>query len=228
MSILAVAQSRQIALVSAWKNDSYFPVQVESPHVLGQVVFLEEHPSQHVSQVERRRSANVVCVCRAGNPDRNASLWVAASYSDYRAAYAAFVRQVYKIPATKQDLIGYDADHLLNKASSPKDTTFIRLEAVNSVVNQAWGMLYEAAASKPHLHATQYRERRGMRWPVASKLAGQMPPAGPDDKQGIARLVSFWVAQGFPAEQAQHGITDDLNFIFGRPRTNPLPTQRWI
>lgn len=39
-------------------------------------------------------------------------------------------------------LAGYDVDHLLNRARSPGGSGFIRIEAINSAVNQAQGVLF--------------------------------------------------------------------------------------
>ncbi len=224
-----IIDRRQQALLNAWKASAFFQVQVENPGVLGKIVFIDtENVAGSVLPVGRRRSSSVAVVTAPGNPDSNASLWVAAGYSDYRSAYASFASIVYGGKYNKADLAGYDVDHLLNRARSPSTSTFIRVEAISSHVNQTWGLLFEKAASSPLFYANQYRERRTMSWMIASKLAGQLPPAGPDDSTGIARLVSYWVSQGFPHEQVQFAIADEINRAFGRPAGGTItPTVPW-
>ncbi len=219
MQLQGIIARRQEALLTAWFSNVFFQIQTHDPASLGRSVFIGDDGEEGaVSALGRRNDASVVCVERPGDPDVSASVWVSSVYGDYRGAYLAFVRRFYGGSATKADLVGYDVDHLLNRARSPKDTTFIRLEAIPSIINQRWGALYERAASSPHFYANRVRENRTLSWMVASKLAGQMPPDGPDDQSGINRLVQFWSSRGFSSEQVSHGITDDLNFIFGRPR----------
>ncbi len=230
MSLKAIIARRQAALLQMWRTDPNVQVQVDKPDTLGQLVYLSQEERQDaVIPLGRRRPDSVVCVVRPGDPDRNASLWVAADYDGYRAAYLAFVRHVYQVPVAAADFRDFDADHLLNKARSPKGTTSIRLEAVPSQVNQSWGNLYEKAASAGRFHANRVREKRSMNWMVASKLAGLQPPAGPDDLGGVKALVDHWAAQGFPRDQAEQGITRDLNFVFGRPLPPIAPPKTaWI
>lgn len=229
MTPAGIIAARRTALIELWKSSSLFQVQVDDPQSLGTLVHIADDGEADVAQLGRRRQSNVVIATRTGDPHRNASVWVAAGYDGYRSAYVAFVREVYKIPCTVADLAGFDADHLLNRARSPQDSTFIRLEAVSSAVNQAWGSLYERAASSPQFHANRVRERRNMSWMVASKLADQRPPNGPDDRAGIDRLVTFWRSRGFPDEQARHGIVSDLALVFGRPRGGVVqPSVQWI
>jgi hypothetical protein len=218
VSVAAIVARRRRALLDTWKRDPLVMVQVESTAALAGFSFLEEFSGPGaVRQLGRRQQGSVGYWHRPGNPDTNASLWVASVYGSYKSAYVSFVRTVYGIAATTADLAGYDVDHLLNRARSPQDSTFIRVEAVPSDVNQRWGALFERAASHPSFYANQHRERRNMSWMVATKLAGQMPPLGPDDRAGIDRIVQFWVGEGYPLAEARSGIESMLNFAYRRP-----------
>ena len=222
MSLLQIVERRRLALLEKWKRDSFFQIQVDGVGMLGRALALDVDDAPFAN-VGRRSQSNVFYVPANGSPDDTASLWVSAAYENYRSAYVAFINTVYRTKFRVADLAGFDADHLLNRANSPKDSTFIRLEAVRDAVNRAWGRLYERFVPM------NPREGRKLRWTVASKLAGQMPPSGPDDKAAIERLIQFWVSQGFPRDQVELGITSDLNRIFGRPHGGIVtPTSRWI
>jgi hypothetical protein len=234
MSFHQIATARRESLINEWLRTGSVLVQAESTSVLGTLVFIDEHvenPSTAPSaqRVGRRLDRNVVCVQRDGLAASSASLWVAARYEGYREAYLAFIKVAHQEALKMTDLAGYDADHLLNRARSPKDTTFIRLEAVPADVNQAWGSFFEAAASDPSFVANRQRERRTMSFMVASKAAWQMPPEGPTDTYGINALVKYWANRGFPAEQARSAIDYELKHVFKLPKGGVLlPTTRWI
>lgn len=158
---------------------------------------------------------NTVIVSRPGDPDRNASVWVRASYTGYRPAYIAFLNLVYGTQATTVDLAGYDIDHLLNRARSPGGAGYIRIEAVRSPVNQAWGRLFERAASHPGFLANQNRLRRTLSWTICAKLANRFPPNGPADTGGINRLAAYFQTLGMDAGEARAGLAAMLNFSYG-------------
>ncbi|POF30212.1 hypothetical protein [Roseibium marinum] len=215
MSLQAIISRRQRALFNAWVQDPLVQVQVEHPERLGRLVFLNGFDDTTETERAGRRSLkNVAIVRKPGDPDQNASVWVRAGYSSYQKAWLGFVDQAYGIKATSSDLAGYNIDHLLNKARSPNKAGFIRVEAVNDAVNQAWGGLFERAASNPEFSANQKRYRRTMSWIIAAKLMDQPPPRGPDDHQGIARLVQFFNQNGLAADDPQRGLTDMLQFAY--------------
>lgn len=215
MSLQAIIARRQRALVTAWVHNPLVQVQVESPVALPGLVFLEEGGQDAVSgRVGRRGAQNVALVSRPGDPDSRASCWVAARYSDYRSAYLAFIRQAYGVAATAADLAGFDVDHLLNRARSPQDSTFIRIEAIPAMANQDWGRLFEKAASDPRFYANQKREGRTMSWMICAKLAGQSSPNGPGDQAGIRRLVQYFVSIGLDAAEARDGLNQMLSFAY--------------
>ncbi|WP_298820483.1 hypothetical protein [uncultured Roseibium sp.] len=215
MTLQALISRRQRALFDAWVRNPLVQVQVEHPEWLGRLVFLDEYDeSIEPERAGRRSLKNVAIVRKPGNPDENACVWVRAGYSSYQKAWLAFVNQVYGIKATSADLAGYNIDHLLNKARSPNKAGFIRIEAINDAVNQAWGGLFERAASNPEFSANQNRLRRTMSWIIAAKLMNQPPPKGPNDQQGIARLVQFFNRNGLAADNPQRGLTDMLQFAY--------------
>lgn len=235
MSFHQIATLRRDTLINEWLKTGLVMVQVEGTSVLGPLVFIDEYVEDPSSmpatpqRVGRRQEKNVMCVQREGLSPNSASLWVASRYEGYREAYLAFLKVAHKVELKMKELAGYDADHLLNRARSPKDTTFIRLEAVPADVNQAWGAFFEAAASDPSFHANKVRERRTMSFMVASKAAWQMPPEGPNDTFGINTLVKYWTNRGFPAEQARSAIDFELKHVFKLPKGGMLiPTTRWI
>ncbi len=215
-SPISIMERRRKALIAQWIRDPLVMVQVESPDALPVLVFLDDLGEKaEVGAVGRRRQTDTVIVSRPGDPDRNASVWVRATYVGYRTAYIGFLDQVYGTEATQADLVGYDIDHLLNRARSPGGAGFIRIEAINTAVNRAWGGLFEKAASAPRFYANQHRLRRTMSWVICAKLANQNPPAGPADAGGIERLVGFFASLGLDPNEARRGLTEMLKFAYG-------------
>lgn len=215
MSLQALIGRRQRALFDAWVRDPLVQVQVEHPDSLGRLVFLNEFDDAVATERAGRRSLrNVAIVSKPGNPDENTSVWVRAGYASYQKAWLGFVNQVYGIKATSSDLAGYNIDHLLNKARSPNKAGFIRIEAINDAVNQAWGGLFERAASNPEFSANRNRYRRTMSWIIAAKLMEQPPPRGPNDHLGIARLARFFSQNGLAEDNPQQGLTEMLEFAY--------------
>jgi hypothetical protein len=215
-SPISIMERRREALLTAWRQDPLIMVQVEAPGALPQLMFLDDQGNRvDVGAVGGRRQTDTVIASRPGDPDRNASVWVRASYSSYRTAYVGFLNQVYGTQATAFDLAGYDIDHLLNRARSPGGAGFIRIEAIRAEINQAWGRLFEKTASDPRFFANQHRLRRTMSWVICAKLGNQLPPNGPTDGAGIERLVGFFRALGFDPQEAREGLTSMLNFAYG-------------
>ena len=129
-------------------------------------------------------------------------------------AYIGFLNHVYGTQATSANLAAYDIDHLLNRARSPGGAGYIRIEAVTSAVNQAWGRLFERAASDPAFFANQNRLRRTLSWTICAKLANRFPPNGPDDVGGINRLALYFQTLGMDANEARAGLTSMLGFAY--------------
>lgn len=215
MPLHAVINQRRNALFEAWKANSFQQVQVENIEDLRRHAFLDDLDLEIETEKSGRRSLkNAIVVRRDGNPDANASVWVRAGYTGYQKAWLGFIKQVYQIDAKPADLAGYNIDHLLNRARSPDGAGFIRIEAINGQVNQAWGRMFEKAASNPEFYANQERYGRKLSWLIAAKLMGQMPPRGPSDQQGINRLVSFFNSQGMASENPREGLTNMLEFAY--------------
>lgn len=201
-------------LVREWVRDPMIQVQVESPVALQRLGFLDRDDAGVVGALGRRGPGRVAVAQGIGDPDRNASVWVAANHTGYKSAYFAFLSRVYAIDASSHRLPGYDIDHLLNRARSPQGLSMIRIEAVPSDANQAWGRLFEKAASDPRFYANQNRERRTMSWIICAKLAGQMPPLGPNDTAGINRLANFFAPLGIPTAETRAGLSSILDFAY--------------
>ncbi len=215
MSIIGIIKRRQSALLRQFKGDPLVQVMAESPQVLPGLVFLDNYgEGAFAEKIGRRSAKNAAVVSRAGNPDRNASCWVKAGYGSYRKAYIAFINQVYGTKASSSDMANYDVDHLLNRGRTATSTNFIRVEAVRSDVNQKWGALFEKNASNPEFYANKNRNRRTMSWVICAKLGNVMPPSGPRDVNGIARLAAFFATMGFDRNEANDGIQSMLEFAY--------------
>lgn len=215
VSLSSIIDRRQRALMAKWVNDPLIPVLVESTAALKGLVFLDvDTRGASVGPIGRRASAK--CAMVRGGPDMDSSwsVWVAADYEDYRGAYSAFLRAAYGIKADPAQLAAYDIDHLLNKARAPKPSTFVRIEAVTSEANQAWGGVFEKPASDPRFTANTTRERRTMSYMICAKLAGLMPPKGREDLGGIERLVTFFRNNGINDREARDGINNMMSFAF--------------
>jgi hypothetical protein len=227
MQLEAIVERRRRAVLDLWKSDSALQIMARDEEMIR--CTLPPDVPEAVQPLGRRRRRNVFIVHNGVDPDRNASVWVRVGatglYSAHRDAYAAFLTKVYGIPCDKQQVaaLGYQVDHLLNSASVKALSGFVRLEAVAQKVNGSWGAFYEKAVRRSS------RVGRKMRWTVASKLAGQLPPLMSNPSVGIERLVRYWVAEGFPREQAAYGLAEDLNPVYGLPP--PVweqPTTRWL
>jgi hypothetical protein len=202
----AIIAERRQALLGEWRRDVTILVRIEGPAALtGLSALLTGGRASTLVPLGRRDTDNVVIWRRHGHPHHAASLWVRARYRDYRQAYLDFLRDVYGVDATTDDLGTYEIDHLLNAARAPADDCFIRLEAVPALVNRRWGALFERAATERR-DPTRVSARRVMSWAIASKLAGQMPPNDARDEAGFQRLARFWAGQGFTEQEAMAGL----------------------
>ncbi|MCK7611213.1 hypothetical protein [Roseibium sediminicola] len=214
MSLQTIIQNRQRALFNAWIQDPLMQVQVEHPGQLGRLAFADRRDGTfQARQLAGSSLENVAFIERPGNPDQNASVWVRAGYSGYQKAWLNFIEQVYDLKATATDLAGYNIDHLYNRARSPGLAGFVRIEAINGAVNQAWGRNFERAVSR-NATGSNKRERNTMSWTIAAKLMGQPPPRGPNDHQGIARLVQFFARNGLSAADAKRGVENMLTHAY--------------
>lgn len=130
-------ERRRKALIALWIQNPLVMVQAESPATLPGLVFLDDNGrTAEVGGLGRRSQTDAFIVSRPGDPERNASVWVRAIYKGYCTAYVGFLNQAYGTQAMAADLVGYDIDHLLNRARSPDGAGFIRIEAIRSEVTR--------------------------------------------------------------------------------------------
>jgi len=214
MSVQAIIERRKFAIITDFCINPLPPlIQVESAKALGSLIFLAEfQDDERDVRLGRRSTGSVLLRKGSGNPDSGATLWVAASYKGYRGAYLAFLRKAYGIDPSTRDLAGYDVDHLLNRARSAAQSSFLRIEAIESGANRAWGSLFERMASTPKISKNS-SERRLMSYAVAAKVMGLRPPSGPDDTQGIDQIADALATRGMNRKEVQDGLKNILAHI---------------
>ena len=216
MSIATVVQTRTTALINAFVYDVFPPlVEVDEVSALaGLTTVLDEFTGSGFGAggLNRRSTANVVMLAAAGGAADKASVWVRADYSDYRAAYAAFVRKMYNITVTTADMQAYDVDHRLNRARAGNGNTLLRIEASPLGINRQWGSVLEKLATQSHV-AGNRRTRRLMSYLIAAKVAGFAPPTTLQDPVSRARLARELAGLGVPLKEAQDGLNNLLGHI---------------
>lgn len=208
MSLAQIIAARRAALLQDFIHNSVPPLlQVESRDALGELTFLEEfEQDEEEMQLGRRRPDSVVIRQKPGQSGAEATLWVAADYGGYRSAYLAFIRKAYDDNTVrKSELVGYDVDHLLNRARSAAGSAYLRIEAIPSSINQRWGSVFERAASSD-LIAKNRSGRRLMSYLVAAKVAGLSPPDGPDDLGRINAIAGYFQGMGLDRAEVVDGI----------------------
>lgn len=219
MDIGKIVEQRKGALLSDFTHGSSPPlVEVEDLQGMGSLQHLDEFGAGSAARgLGRRSTGNVVMVSGNGRP-HGASVWVRASYSDYRTAYIAFIRAAYGISITSQDLAAYDVDHLLNRARAGHNRgTLLRIEALPRATNRQWGALIEKLASSTLIDGNR-RGRRLMSYLIAGKVAGFAPPAGLDDLAGRKRLAEALATLGLDVADVSRGLDGMLEHI-GRNQT---------
>lgn len=216
MTLATIIQSRTTALINAFVRDIFPPlVEVDDVTALaGLTTVLDEFNDVGLAAggLNRRSTANVVMLAAPGGVADKASVWVRADYSDCRAAYAAFVRHMYRVTVTGADLAAYDVDHLLNRARAGNDNSLLRIEASPLGVNRQWGSVLEKLASQATVAGNQ-RTRRLMSYLIAAKVAGFAPPTTLQDPVSRARLVCELASLGIPQKDAQDGLDVLLGHI---------------
>lgn len=198
MSIHQIVARRQQALLSHFCNPGNAPALLSVPaaQTLGQITFLDGFDTGHSQeQLGRRRTSSVLIHRGPGNPDTNTTLWVAAGYRGYAGAYRAFMKEIYGVTPSSNDMAPYNVDHLLNRARAPEDCGFVRVEAISGPSNQIWGSVYESKASNPDLPKNQ-QGYRYMSLTIAAKVAGFPPPTGPDDTAAITAIEDYFIQRG--------------------------------
>ena len=185
---------------------------VEDPQRLDILAHLDTRERADLGRLGRSRVSNVMVVSPRGrsSPDDKA-VWVRSAYGSYRSAFQRFIRDTYG-PVDFTEFRHYDVDHLLNRGRAPSSSDFIRLEAVLSEVNQAWGAIFEKASGGENL-----RCRRNMSFMICAKLGNVMPATSSRDTSGLKRLESFFRAHGLNEPTLKDGLTQMLEFVEGLP-----------
>ena len=216
MSIATIIQTRTTTLINTFVYDVFPPlVEVDDVNALaGLTTVLDEFTTTGLGAggLNRRSTNNVVMLAAAGGSADKASVWVRADYSDYRAAYAAFVRKMYNITVTTADLAAYDVDHLLNRARAGNGNTLLRIEASPLGINRQWGSVLEKLATQSNV-AGNRRTKRLMSCLIAAKVAGFAPPTTLQDPVSRARLARELASLGIPLKEAQDGLDTLLGHI---------------
>ncbi len=216
MNVQTIVNARIKALLRSFAHDPVQPlVEVDDAAALrGLTLALDEFAESgaDVGALARRSTGNVVMVSAPDGRPENASVWVRAQYSDYRAAYAAFVQQAYGVTLERADMAAYDVDHLLNRARAGNANTLLRIEALPLSVNRQWGSVLEKLASQSNV-AANHKTRRLMSYLIAAKVAGLPPPISLTDGPSRARLVLGLVALGLRQAEVEQGLDDMLGHI---------------
>lgn len=223
MSNTAIIAQRCQHLLASWERDPNIitmmskGARIATIKALADANFPWEQADDPI-RLGRRRTDNVFINDHDPHAHRNTSLWVREGYSGYRGAYIAFIKQVYDITLTPQELTPYNVDHTLNRARAPLGR-FVRVEAIPAGINQAWGRHFEAAASHERFERNQTAETRSMSWMIAAKLDGQWPPHGPADIGGINRIARAFGHRGqlgLTPQEIAEGLRNMLSHAYRR------------
>ncbi|PWR18993.1 hypothetical protein [Zavarzinia compransoris] len=214
MTIDDIVKQRAAALLHTFRYDWPPSVEAEDVRALDKLTFFPDAfgPGAVSGQLDRRSIANVVIMAGSDRP-HDASLWVRASYRDYRGAYIAFLKKIYGLTVTPQDLAPYDVDHLLNRArAGGGGKTMLRIEAVRRSTNRQWGALIEKLAASDKI-AGNRRTSRLMSYLIAGKVADCAPPAGLDDRAGREQLAVALSSRGLNPDEVRKGLDNMLGHI---------------
>lgn len=193
---------RNRAIISQWVQNPNMIVSAVDVTELPLLVSLYNHNSKpKIMALGNIDLNNAFMLKSEGNPDYNASIWVRCGkkgchYTEYRAAYRKFLEQAYNIKIEKKDPEGREVDHLLNLGRAETEGVFVRVEAVKTRVNRAWGGGFERVSSSDHFSVSNSRSKRIISWSIAAKLGDQMPPRNKYDKDGLERLKIFFKGMG--------------------------------
>jgi hypothetical protein len=211
--LLLITERRRRALIQQWVNDPNTMVQVSSPEKLGGVLHnISPEPGACIGQLGNHRERSALMVQGGPDRDRTWSVWVRATFSNYKAAYLTFIRHAYGVALTGDDLPGYQVDHLSNKAYAPTGQEFIRVEAIPKAVNLLWGVNFESRRTEN----TVAKASHVMSYMSCAKLGGRLPPVGPNDIAGINALVAYFTSIGLDPQAARKGVTDMLQHAYRR------------
>jgi len=211
---IQIADRRRHSLVRQWVQEpDWVLAQVDSPGMLqGRAHDISGDAEAQAGRVGVHRLGSVIMLEGGTDRDRTWSVWARASFSNYKAAYLAFLRHAYRVTASADDLPGYQVDHLSNRAYAPSGQEFIRLEAIPTAINHAWGVNFESRRTEN----TDARPMHKVSWASCAKLGGQLPPAGPNDTAGINRLATWFASLGMDPDEARGGVTRMLQHAYWR------------
>lgn len=209
-----VCQLRTEAFLNAWSTDDFVPMTyTEPPGADGIVVY--HHPKggeMHRGEVHELPGFSMedAVVVTHEHPDKwfSPALWVRNDYPYYLRAFRKFLRRYHNCDETTPlSTVGYDVDHLRSKKQTPAGT-FIRVEAVPSASNQAWGARYESLAAR----GSRTRPRGTADWMTVAKVGNVEPPTDWSDLEGIKRILDFKKAHSIDGDEglAEHLITDEF------------------
>lgn len=212
--VIVIADQRRRAMIDQWvHNPDWALVQVESPDMLrGKVHNITTEAQARVGRVGSHRERSVIMLEGGADRDRTWSVWVRASFSNYKLAYLAFIRHAYGVTLTGDDVPGYQVDHLSNKAYAPTGQEFIRVEAIPQVANHRWGVNFESRRTEN----TDARPSHRLSYMSCAKLGGQLPPSGPNDTAGINALVAYFTSIGLDPQEARNSVTNMLQHAYWR------------
>jgi hypothetical protein len=214
MTVIAIADRRRSAMIGQWVRDpTWMLVQVESPEMLrGKVHNITAEAEARIRRVGSHRERSVIMLEGGPDRDRTWSVWVRATFSNYKAAYLAFISHAYAVALTGDDVPGYEVDHLSNRAYAPTGHEFIRVEAIPKAANHSWGVNFESRRGAN----TDARPSHRLSYMSCAKLGGQLPPAGPKDTAGINALVAYFTSIGLDPQEARKGVADMLQHAYWR------------
>ena len=212
--LFAIADRRRRALVNQWVHDpTWALVQVESLGMVhGSVHNITAEAEARVGRVGYHRERSVVMLEGGADRDRTWSVWVRATFSNYKMAYLTFIGHAYEIKTDDDDLTGYEVDHLSNKAYAPTGQEYIRIEALPAIANHSWGVRFESRRTEN----TYARPSHGLSYMTCAKLGGQLAPAGPNDRAGIDALVGYFTSIGLDPQEARSGVANMLRHAYWR------------
>lgn len=186
-----VCETRREKFLERWRDDPAIPIFTPESE-LDKIYFGPDHSPCHFgkkSELANVKTSDAVIITVPGNCAFYTSLWVRNDFKGYVSAFRKFLEIVHQIPSEEPTLgsLGYDIDHLRNKASTPPGT-FIRIEAIPSAPQRAWGRNYERALSSPEFD----KKAKGItNWMTVAKIAGFHPPADWDDTKWVQKLEEF-------------------------------------
>ncbi len=178
-STLSIANRRREILISMWVKDPFsVQTQVDTHDMALRVAHNISDEAEALTDTVGSHRPRSVFVLKAGSdPDRTWSVWVRAGFSNYKAAYLAFINEAYGVAMTGDDIPGYQVDHLSNKAYAPTGNEYIRVEAIPEAANHSWGRQFRKRPHQEHRRpvgpSDEFHELRKTRRPARAPRPGR-------------------------------------------------------